>query len=129
MTSFQADGSTRSGSFSNSHSPSHIDGHGSIDGKIVVAALYRFAEFPDFATMREPLHDVMLVNEVRGTILLAAEGINGTIAGSRYGVDNVLDWLRKDERFHAIQAKESTAAENPFYRTKVKLKKEIVTMG
>jgi len=123
MTSSQADGGSRSASHSNSY------GHGRIDGKIVVAALYRFAEFPDFATMREPLHDVMLANEVRGTILLAAEGINGTIAGPRLGIDNVLDWLRKDERFHAIQAKQSTAVENPFYRTKVKLKKEIVTMG
>ena len=97
--------------------------------KVVVAALYRFAELPDFATMREPLHDVMLVCEVRGTLLLAAEGINGTIAGSRSGVDKVLDWLRKDERFHGLEAKESTVEENPFYRTKVKLKKEIVTMG
>jgi predicted sulfurtransferase len=81
MTSSQTDGGSRSASHSNSN------GHGSIDGKIVVAALYRFAEFPDFATMREPLHDVMLANEVRGTILLAAEGINGTIAGPRLGID------------------------------------------
>lgn len=96
---------------------------------VVVAALYRFAEFPDFATKREPLHQVMLENEVRGTLLLAHEGINGTIAGTRAGVDAVLDWLREDDRFAGLEAKESYVDENPFYRTKVKLKKEIVTMG
>jgi UPF0176 protein len=66
---------------------------------------------------------------VRGTLLLAAEGINGTIAGNRIGIDAVLTWLAKDHRFAGIQAKESYVDENPFYRTKVKLKKEIVTMG
>lgn len=96
---------------------------------VVVAALYRFAEFPDFATKREPLHQVMLENGVRGTLLLAQEGINGTIAGSRAGVDSVLEWLRSDSRLGSLEAKESYVDENPFYRTKVKLKKEIVTMG
>lgn len=95
----------------------------------VVAALYRFADTPDYESKRVPLHEVMLANEVRGTLLLAAEGINGTIAGSRAGVDAVLDWLRLDQRFAGLEAKESYVDENPFYRTKVKLKKEIVTMG
>lgn len=95
----------------------------------VVAALYRFADTPDYETKREPLHEVMLANDVRGTLLLAAEGINGTIAGPREGIDAVLDWLRSDERFAGLEAKESYVDENPFYRTKVKLKKEIVTMG
>lgn len=96
---------------------------------VVVAALYRFADFPEFATYREPLLDLMLANHVRGTLLLAAEGINGTIAGSRAGIDAVLAWLRDDPRFAELKAKESFVAENPFYRSKVKLKKEIVTMG
>ncbi len=96
---------------------------------VVVAALYRFAKFPDYETFREPLLKIMLAHEVRGTLLLAGEGINGTIAGSRKGIDAVLAWLAKDYRFAEIQAKESFVAENPFYRTKVKLKKEIVTMG
>ena len=95
----------------------------------VVAALYRFADTPDFESKRQPLHSVMLDNNVRGTLLLAAEGINGTIAGSREGVDAVLNWLRLDERFAGLEAKESYVDENPFYRSKVKLKKEIVTMG
>jgi UPF0176 protein len=96
---------------------------------VVVAALYRFAKFPDFESFRSPLLDIMLAHEVRGTLLLAAEGINGTIAGSRQGIDAVLAWLAKDHRLAAIEAKESYVDENPFYRTKVKLKKEIVTMG
>jgi UPF0176 protein len=96
---------------------------------VVVAALYRFAALPDYETFREPLHKVMTNNGVRGTLLLAAEGINGTIAGHRKGVDDVLDWLRRDPRFTGLKAKESYVTENPFYRTKVKLKKEIVTMG
>lgn len=99
------------------------------EGSVVVAALYRFASLPDFESLREPLHNVMLESAVRGTLLLAAEGINGTIAGPRNGVDSVLAWLDSDERLKGIKAKESTVAENPFYRTKVKLKKEIVTMG
>jgi len=96
---------------------------------VVVAALYRFAKFPDYESFREPLLEILLTHEVRGTLLLAAEGINGTIAGNRIGIDAVLTWLAKDHRFAGIQAKESYVDENPFYRTKVKLKKEIVTMG
>ena len=96
---------------------------------VVVAALYRFAKFPDFASFREPLHQIMLDNQVRGTLLLATEGINGTIAGSREGIDNVIEWLGRDQRFSGMETKESYVDQNPFYRTKVKLKKEIVTMG
>jgi len=96
---------------------------------VVVAALYRFTKFPDFESFRRPLRELMLEKEVRGTLLLAAEGINGTIAGSREAIDSTLAWLREDDRFRGLQVKESYVNENPFYRTKVKLKKEIVTMG
>lgn len=96
---------------------------------VVVAALYRFARFPDFESFRQPLLDKMLEQHVRGTLLLAGEGINGTIAGSREGIDAVVAWLQQDERFAGLETKESYVDENPFYRTKVKLKKEIVTMG
>jgi UPF0176 protein len=68
-------------------------------------------------------------NGVKGTLLLANEGINGTVAGSREGIDALLTWLKSDERLADISYKESFDAEMPFYRTKVKLKKEIVTMG
>ncbi len=96
---------------------------------IVVAALYKFVRLPDFETLRDPLRETMLSHDVRGTLLLAAEGVNGTIAGSRAGIDAVLDFLKADPRIQTLTAKESYTDENPFYRTKVKLKKEIVTMG
>jgi UPF0176 protein len=96
---------------------------------VVVAALYRFAKLPDFESFREPLQNLMLEEGVKGTLLLASEGINGTIAGSRQGIDAVVGWLEKDSRFTGLEIKESYVTGNPFYRTKVKLKKEIVTMG
>ena len=97
--------------------------------KIVVCALYKFVTLKSFDELRDPLHQTMVDNEVRGTLLLAEEGINGTIAGSRSGIDAVLNWLGQDERLGNIVTKESFDESNPFYRTKVKLKKEIVTMG
>lgn len=96
---------------------------------IVVAAMYRFVTVKNYAELRGPLHRVMLDNQVKGTLLLAREGINGTIAGSREGIDAVMDWLRAEDRFGPVDVKESWAEDNPFYRTKVKLKNEIVTMG
>ena len=96
---------------------------------VVVAALYRFAAFPDFKSFHAPLLELMLEQEVRGTLLLAAEGINGTIAGPRKGVDTVVDRIRRDRRFAGLETRESYVEENPFYRTRVKLRKEIVTMG
>jgi UPF0176 protein len=98
-------------------------------GSFVVAAMYRFVRLDDCEALRAPLHRVMLDNQVKGTLLLAREGINGTIAGSRQGIDAVMAWLRADPRLAPIEVKESLADDNPFYRTKVKLKLEIVTMG
>jgi len=95
----------------------------------VVAALYRFVRLDDFADLRQPLLDVMRENHVRGTLLLAGEGINGTVAGPRAGVDALLAWLKSDDRLAALTHKESLADEPPFHRTRVRLKKEIVTMG
>jgi UPF0176 protein len=97
--------------------------------QIVVCALYKFVTLENFQALRQPLHDVMDANQVRGTLLLANEGINGTIAGSRAAIDNVLDWLRSDQRLFDIDHKESFTDSLPFNRAKVKLKKEIVTMG
>ncbi|MEE9445201.1 MAG: rhodanese-related sulfurtransferase [Cocleimonas sp.] len=97
--------------------------------KFVVCALYHFVILEDFESLRDPLHKVMDDNGVRGTLLLALEGINGTISGKRDGIDNVLAWLRNDSRFAQLDTKESYDNELPFYRTRVKLKKEIVTMG
>jgi len=96
---------------------------------IVVSALYKFATLEDFTELRQPLLTLMEEQQVKGTLLLAKEGINGTIAGDRNGIDAVLNWLRSDPRLADIKTKESYEQEMPFYRTKVKLKKEIVTMG
>jgi len=95
----------------------------------IVASLYKFSHLPDYVALRDPLLNCMLRHKVIGSVLLAEEGINGTIAGSRSGIDAVLDFLKTDPRFADLTHKESTATEAPFYRTKVKLKKEIVTMG
>lgn len=97
--------------------------------KIVVCAMYKFVTLENYQDLRDPLRDEMLKNEVRGTLLLAQEGINGTVAGPREGIDAVLAWLQSDQRLSNIVTKESYDETNPFYRTKVKLKKEIVTMG
>lgn len=96
---------------------------------IVVAALYKFVTLEDFNELRQPLLDVMLANGVKGTLLLAHEGINGTVSATREGIDGLLDWLRQDPRLADVDHKESYCDEQPFYRTKVKLKKEIVTLG
>ncbi len=97
--------------------------------EIVVAALYKFVDLPDFHDIREPLLDRCLSLGIKGTLLLASEGINGTVAGSRQAIDELLEYLRSDKRFIDIGHKESIDQSYPFYRMKVKLKKEIVTMG
>ena len=100
-----------------------------ISESFVVCALYKFVTLTDFEEIRDPLLDVMKEFKVRGTLLLAIEGINGTVAGSRAAIDHLLVWLRKDVRLSDIDVKESLSSKAPFLRTKVKLKKEIVTMG
>lgn len=95
----------------------------------VVCAMYKFVTLDDYQELRQPLFDEMTRLGVKGTLLLAKEGINGTIAGTREGIDGVLAWLNNDPRIAGIIYKESFEDSNPFYRTKVKLKKEIVTMG
>ncbi|UYH55258.1 rhodanese-related sulfurtransferase [Qipengyuania sp. SS22] len=96
---------------------------------IRIAALYQFARFEDPSALRAPLLAACESNEVRGTLLLAKEGINGTIAGSDEGVAAVIEHIRALPGCGAIEVKESRAATLPFHRTKVRLKREIVTMG
>jgi len=96
---------------------------------LVVTALYHFVRLENYKDLRQPLLNVMLKNNVRGTLLLAEEGINGTIAGERMAIDTVLNWLRQDPRLRDFDSKESFTQSMPFHRSKVKLKKEIVTMG
>ena len=95
----------------------------------IVAALYHFTRFADPAALRDPLARLACAQGVRGTLLLAPEGINGTIAGTRAGVDAVLAHIRGLPGCGGLDWKESTAAEMPFGRLKVRLKREIVTMG
>ncbi|MGX9418698.1 oxygen-dependent tRNA uridine(34) hydroxylase TrhO [Vibrio sp. WJH972] len=96
---------------------------------ITVCALYKFVHLETFEALRAPLIEKMISVEVKGTLLLASEGINGTIAGPQSGIDAVLKFLNAQPGLDNISHKESYSSENPFHRTKVKLKKEIVTMG
>ena len=96
---------------------------------IVVAAMYKFVALPDYQAMREPLLDECKRLGIKGTLLLAEEGINGTVSGTRESIDALLAYLKRDSRLTDIEHKESRDSEQPFYRMKVKLKKEIVTMG
>lgn len=96
---------------------------------VVIAALYRFVRLDDYVELRQPLLQTMLDHAVRGTLLLAAEGINGTVAGTQAGIDALLAHLRADPRLADFDCKLSYDREMPFYRSRVKLKREIVTMG
>jgi len=97
--------------------------------KIVVAALYHFVSFEKYVEFRLPLLEVMKENNIKGTLILAKEGINGTVAGSQDSIDALIQWLKQDAHFSDLKYKLSYDETMPFYRTKVKLKKEIVTMG
>ncbi len=97
--------------------------------QFIVAALYQFAKLPDCHTLRSQLLELCTANALKGTLLLAQEGINGTVAGSRTGIDALLAFLRADARLAMLEHKESVTDEMPFYRMKVRLKKEIVTLG
>jgi UPF0176 protein len=97
--------------------------------QFLVAAFYKFVSLPDFAELQEGLASCARENDVMGTILLASEGINGTVSGPEKGLHALLDFIRSDERLSDLEHKESWANENPFYRMKVRLKKEIVTLG
>ena len=94
-----------------------------------VAALYRFARFPGFTDFREPLLEKCLALSIKGTLLLAHEGINGTVAGKPNDIDALIDYLKAVPEFDGMELKYSHALTMPFNRMKVRLKKEIVTMG
>ncbi|MDU8910776.1 rhodanese-related sulfurtransferase [Aestuariicoccus sp. MJ-SS9] len=94
-----------------------------------VAALYHFTRFDDPAALQGPLAALGRAEKITGTLLLAQEGINGTIAGPRAGIDAMLAHIRALPGCADLEWKLSTAAERPFARLKVRLKREIVTMG
>lgn len=97
--------------------------------KFVVAAMYKFVELEDFASLQPKLLAFCRQYEIKGTILLAKEGINGTVVGTRKSIDSLKACLKLDKRFADLDYKESVSNDIPFYRTRVKLKKEIVTLG
>lgn len=96
---------------------------------MIIVALYKFVDLPDFEDIQPALLEFCLIQGLKGTLLLAREGINGTISGTRENIEALLVYLRQDERFADIDYKESSDEAQPFYRMKVKLKREIVTMG
>ncbi|MEM7333210.1 MAG: rhodanese-related sulfurtransferase [Chloroflexota bacterium] len=100
-----------------------------IEKDFVIAAFYQFADFHDFEAWRQLLKDVGEANEVRGSVLVAPEGINGTVAGPRQGVDTFLAFIRQDGRFSSMTHKESFADTQPFGRMRVRPKPEIVKLG
>jgi UPF0176 protein len=95
----------------------------------VVAAFYRFAELDDAESIRLVLLELLSSHDVKGTVILAHEGINGTVAGSVDAMRAFKNFLLADERLAMAEYKESHAEINPFKRLKVKIKPEIVTMG
>lgn len=97
--------------------------------KYLTAALYKFVSLPDYKELQTPILEKCVALNIKGTLLLALEGINGTIAGKQEDIEALLTYLRQDPRFSDLEHKESYAETHPFYRMKVKLKKEIVTMG
>lgn len=96
---------------------------------IQVSALYHFFAFPDFRERREAIFAAAEAAGLRGSLLIADEGINGTIAGTPEAMTTFLAWLNEDTRFEGMEIKHSFAREIPFRRLKVRLKQEIVTLG
>lgn len=94
-----------------------------------VCALYHFTRLSDYKNLQAPLADMCKLLDIKGTLLLAYEGINGTISGSEEAISELLEFLRADPRLRGLDHKDSYAENAPFYRMKVRLKKEIVTMG
>ncbi|MFK8183698.1 MAG: rhodanese-related sulfurtransferase [Phormidesmis sp.] len=96
---------------------------------ITVATFYKFIDLPDYAALQQPLKACCKANQIKGTILLAQEGINGTIAGTQSGIDTTLAHIQADPRLTDVDIKFSPAEKPPFEKLKIRLKKEIVTIG
>lgn len=96
---------------------------------LTICALYKFTRLDDFEEIQDPLKIFLESLNIRGTLLLAKEGVNGTISGDNDSIMKSLDYLQKDERLVGLEYKFSYSEKPPFKRLKVKLKKEIVTLG
>lgn len=94
--------------------------------EIVIATLYKFIEINDLDALQEKIISICLRNKVKGTILLAPEGINGTISAKKDEIENVLKYLEDDKRFNKLDVKFSSSNEQPFNRMKVRLKRKLL---
>lgn len=95
----------------------------------VVATFYHFFDFPGFANERKPLLDVLKTHNIKGSLLIAAEGINGTLSGRRGDIDTVLAYLKSTIVKGEFEHKESLCGTQPFGRAKVRIKKEVISLG
>ena len=97
--------------------------------KITVCSFYKFSEINDLKNLKDKFFLFLKEKKIYGTVLIASEGINGTVSGLDSNIIKMIDFIKSDTRFHDIEYKLSYTDEIPFYRTKVRLKKEIVTLG
>ena len=93
--------------------------------EFVVCALYRFTRLDNYTELQKPLYDFLKSRAIKGTLLLASEGLNGTVSGSRKAIQELLAYLNEDTRLAGIDYKMPSHEENPFYRTKVRQKKKL----
>ncbi|BAS67988.1 oxygen-dependent tRNA uridine(34) hydroxylase TrhO [Bathymodiolus septemdierum thioautotrophic gill symbiont] len=94
-----------------------------------VCALYQFVRLDNFEEFRTPLRQLLVDLNIKGTLLLALEGLNGTVSGTQESINKLVQFLEEDGRFNNLEIKFSQSESLPFKRLKVKLKKEIVTLG
>ena len=99
------------------------------NASFTVAAFYRFARLARYRELKAPLAEICCAHGIRGTLILAHEGINGTVAGTEKAIAELVAYLNSWPEFAGVEIKYSTAEKMPFYRMKVRLKREIVTMG
>ena len=97
--------------------------------EILVATLYKFFKVDDLVALQDQLYEICNKNNVMGTILIANEGVNGTISAKPREIEKTLISIQKDDRFSEIEIKYSSTNKQPFHKMRVRLKKEIVTIG
>ena len=96
---------------------------------ITIAALYKFVDIDDLLILRKRLLEYCRSLDIKGTFILASEGINATVAGNKKSIDAIIDLLKTDKRFEDLECKFSFDVKNPFYRMKVKIKEELIPIG
>ncbi len=96
---------------------------------VIITTFYHFINLPNFESLKDPFLTFCKNNGLKGTILLAREGINSTISGTKEGISNLYDYLRNDIGIQHLVYKESINEEQPFKKMKINLKKEIVALG